>query len=112
MDEIIITAAIILAVIAIIEIVTLFFSLPADNAPPYVAVLPVFSDDVLFDMRLEYLMRKGCGRQRVILVDYTANEHQTELCKSFLQNNPDAVFIHYSEIQKFFSETFAFHEKI
>ena len=55
MDGIIITAAVILAVIAIIEIVNLFTDISIDGAPAYVTVLPVYADDKLFDMRLEYL---------------------------------------------------------
>lgn len=112
MDEIIITMAVILAVIAIIEIVTHFFAINSAGSPPYVTVLPVFSDDVLFNMRLEFLMRKGSGRQRIILVDYSADNHQKELCIAFVHNNPDAVFIHYTEMKNFFAEIFAFHEKI
>ncbi|MBQ3139297.1 MAG: hypothetical protein IJB68_07300 [Ruminococcus sp.] len=112
MDEIIITAAVVLAVIAIIEIVTHFLAINSTSSPPYVTVLPVFSDDELFVMRLEFLMRKGSGRQRVILVDYTADNQQKELCSAFIHTNPDASFIHYTEMKNFFAEIFAFHEKI
>lgn len=112
MYAIIITMTVILAVIAIIEIVTHFLAINSTSSPPYVTVLPVFSDDKLFDMRLEYLMHKSGGRQRIIFIDYTADNHQKELCCAFIHSNPDTVFIHYTEMQKFFSEIFAFHEKI
>ncbi len=112
MDGIIISAAVILAVVALIEIVSLFTDLSNEGTPAYVKVLPVFSDDKLFDMRLEYLMRKSGGRQKIVLVNYSADDRQSELCNSFIRNNPDAVFIHYSEMKNFFAEIFAFHEKI
>lgn len=111
MDSVIITAAVILAVVAIIEIVTLFISLPTDNVPPYVTVLPVFADDKLFDKRLEYLMQKGCGRRNAILVDYTADTRQQELCRKFVENNPDAVFIPHTQLREIFSKTFSDSEK-
>ena len=112
MDGIIITAAVILAVIAIIEIVNLFTDISIDGAPAYVTVLPVYADDKLFDMRLEYLMRWGCGRRKVVLVDFSANNRQIDLCSRFVDNNPDAAFIHYTEMKNFFAEIFAFQEKM
>ncbi len=112
MDEILITTAVIIAVIAVIEIVTQFFTLSTDGSPPYVTILPVFSDDELFVMRLEFLMRKSCGKQRIILVDYTADNQQKKLCKDFISKNPDSEFIHCAEMKNFFAEIFAFHEKI
>lgn len=106
MDVIIIIAAVILAFIAVIEIITLF-SLPTDNAPPYVAVLPVFADDKYFPQRLEYILQKGCGRTNIIMVDYSADNTQKELCRQFINDNPDAVFISHTELEKYFAETFA-----
>ncbi|MBR3969687.1 MAG: hypothetical protein IKJ87_01210 [Ruminococcus sp.] len=111
MDEIIITSAVILTVIAIIEIVTLFFSLPAENAPPYVTVLPVFCDDELFDRRIEYLMQRGCGRRSVIIIDYSATDSQKKLCRRFIENNPDAVFVRHDELEGYFSSVFLAAEK-
>lgn len=107
MLEFIISAAVILTVMAIIEIITLLFTLPNHNAPPYVTVLPVFCDDNLFENRLDYLMQKSCGRGNVILVDYSANEHQRNLCERFVENNPDAIFIHQQELKKYLSKTFS-----
>ncbi|MCM1133870.1 MAG: hypothetical protein NC340_10425 [Ruminococcus flavefaciens] len=106
MDMIIITVAVILAVIALIEIIALF-SFPTDNAPPYVTVLPVFADDRNFQQRLEYILQKGCGRTNIIIVNYSANDSQLELCRQFVEDNPDAVFISCTELQKYFAETFA-----
>ena len=49
MDSILITAGVIMAVIAIIEIVNVFFRLPCKKSTPaYVTVLPVFERDSFF----------------------------------------------------------------
>ena len=85
MDGIIITAALVLAVIAVIGAV---------------------SGDERLPERLEYLSMKGCGRRRVILVDYGATAQQAELCRRFVHSSPDAVFITSSELEKLFSEIF------
>ena len=106
MDVIIITAALILAVIAVIGAVSLFIALPSEAAPAYAAVLPVFSGDESLPERLEYLSMKGCGRRRVILVDYGATAQQAELCRRFVHSSPDAVFITSSDLEKLFSEIF------
>lgn len=104
MDMIIIITAVILAVIAVIE-TAMLFSLPADNAPPYVEVLPVFADDRYFQQRLEYIVQKG--RTNIIIVDYSADGLQKEMCRQFVSSNPDAVFISHTELEKYFAETFA-----
>lgn len=106
MDSIIITAAVILAVVALIEIVTIFFSLPKEGIPPYVTVLPVFGNDKLFTRRLEYIMQKSCGRRNMIIVDYSANEEQKELCRQFIRDNPDTLFIPSAQLEKIFGEKF------
>ncbi|MDE6520503.1 MAG: hypothetical protein K2N27_11865 [Ruminococcus sp.] len=112
MDGIIITVAVVLGVIAFIEIISLFFTIPLENSPPYVTVLPVFSEDEQFQQRLEYIMQKSCGRINIIIVDYSANPLQKELCRQFTEDNPDAVFISSNELEKYFAETFAISEKI
>ncbi len=104
MDMIIVITAVILAFIALIE-TAMLFSLPTDNAPPYVEVLPVFADDRYFQQRLEYILQKG--RTNIIIVDYSADNLQKELCQQFVSSNPDAVFISHTELEKYFAETFA-----
>ncbi|MDO4864672.1 MAG: hypothetical protein Q4A05_10935 [Ruminococcus sp.] len=106
MDGIIITAAVILAVISIIEVVTFFLAMPSRSAPAYASVLPVFEGDEKLRERLEYLSMKGCGRKRVILVDYTATPEQAELCRQFVHSSPDAVFIRCSELEDYFKGMF------
>ena len=102
MDGIIITAAVILAVISLIEVVTFFLSIPSRSAPAYISVLPVFEEDEKFPERLEYLSMKGCGRRQVVLVDYSATPQQAELCNSFVHSSPDVVYIPCSELEDFF----------
>ncbi len=98
MDGIIVTAAVILAVIALMELVTLFAALPGDGLKLYISVLPVFGEDGNFSSRLEQIMRTGCGRKSVILVDFSADEEQRELCRQFARDNPDCEFVTQQEL--------------
>lgn len=107
MDGIIITAAVILGVIALIEIVTLLFLSPIKSAPAYVAVLPVFEDDPELRERLEYLSLKGCGRRRIILVNYSATAEQDLLCAQFTGSSPDSLYISADELEKTLRDIFA-----
>ena len=100
MDAIIITAAVVLAAICIIEIVSYFVTAPLSGTPAYISVLPVFENDEELSERLEYLAIKSCGRRRVIIVDYSASSEQSELCRGFVNNSPDAVFISAEELEK------------
>ena len=106
MDGIIITAAVILAVISLIEVITFFVAMPSRSAPAYISVLPVFPGDDKLRDRLEYLSMKGCGRRRVVLVDYSATPDQAELCRQFVHSSPDAVFLPSSELEEFFRSIF------
>lgn len=106
MDEILITAAVLLAVIAVIEIVTYFLTVPLNSSPAYTAVLPILSQDEKLNERLEYLALRSCGRRCVVLVDYDAAPEQAELCRQFVRNSPDAVFIPSSELEDYFRRTF------
>ena len=87
MDSILITAGVIMAVIAIIEIVNVFFRLPCKKSTPaYVTVLPVFERDSFFQQRLEQLALKSGGRSRLIIVDYSASDSQLGLCRQFCRD--------------------------
>lgn len=106
MDAIIITAAVVLTAICIIEIVSYFVTAPLSGTPAYISVLPVFENDEELSERLEYLAIKSCGRRRVIIVDYSASSEQSELCRGFVNNSPDAVFISAEELEKTMRELF------
>lgn len=112
MNMLIILSAIVLGIIAVTEILLIFFSLPHGNSPAYLAILPVFSEDSAFEERLDHIAQKGCGRRNIILVNYTADSRQIELCSHFIHNNPDAVFINHEEIENFFAKTFAIEPKM
>ena len=112
MNLLILLSAIVLGIIAITVITLIFFSLPRGNSPAYLAILPVFSEDSAFEERLDHIAQKGCGRRNIILVNYTANPRQIELCSHFISNNPDAVFIKHDEIENFFAKTFAIDSKM
>lgn len=111
MDGILITAAVITGVIAMIAIVTYFCAFPIGGTPDSVVLLPVFGDDKELPMRLERLMRRTDSR-RVILVDYSADAAQTELCRHFVSNEPDAVFISHKNLEKILAKTFAIDKEI
>ena len=79
MNLLIFLSAVALGIIAVTEIVLIFTSLPRRNSPAYLAILPIFAEDSEFDERLDHIAQKGCGRQNIILVNYSANPHQIEL---------------------------------
>ena len=113
MENIITVGAVVLSLTAMAEIFIIFFRLPEeDSAPPYVIVLPVFSGDSGFPARLEQLSLRSGGRSNILLVCYSADSSQIELCKQFVRANPDAVIITGSQLEKYLSETFAFSDKM
>ncbi len=113
MENTIIVMAVLLTVIALAEIFILFFRLPDKNsAPPYVILLPVFSEDENFPARLELLSLRSGGRSNIILADFSADSSQLLLCRQFLSANPDAVIIPGSQLEKYLSETFAFSDNM
>ncbi len=108
MDGVLITAAVVLAVIALIEIVTLFFRLPYKGAdPPYIMLLPVFKEDNDFSLRLDRLAARSCGRSDVYIVIFSADSEQLELINAYSRDNPDSVIISHEELEKILSKTFA-----
>lgn len=111
MDGLLVTAAVIVGVIAIIEIVTMFFRLPLKcSGPAYVMILPVFAEDSCFPERLDQLAARSCGRTNVIIADYSSTVQQKELISQFARENPDAVIISHDELEKILSKMFAIEE--
>ncbi len=109
----IVTCAVILGVVALIEVVTIFFRMPVgNNSPAYVTILPVFREDDLFPLRLEKLALKSGGRSFIIIVNYSADKMQSELCIQFCRDNPDTIMVHHSELENLLSKTFAFSDKM
>ncbi|MBQ8962072.1 MAG: hypothetical protein IJ071_12815 [Ruminococcus sp.] len=106
MDGIVITAAVILAAVALIEVVTLFLARPDPAAPPYIELLPVFGEDRQFPRRIEYLGKRCGGRTSLIIVDISANEQQLELCRRLAEESPDTVIVTMAELEGALREIF------
>jgi len=106
MDDIIITIALIVGVLSFIEIISFLLKGTTYKMPVCVSILPIFSgDEKLFD-RIELLSLKGCGRRKVILVDYNATPTQSEFCKKFVECSPDALYISHNELEELLKEIF------
>ena len=107
MDAVIITAAVIVFVIALIELITFFFGSPAGGIPASAEVLPVFAEDTELAERLSYLSVRSCGKKRIIIVDYSADPEQDAICRHFVRNEPYAEYISCDDLKKKFAEIFA-----
>ena len=112
MENILIIFAFVLFVTAVIEIFGLFFHMPYSPTAPYVTVLPVFGNDLIFPERLEKLAIKSGGRSRIIIVYYSPDDMQKRLCEQFCMNNPDTVIVSSENLEKILSETFAIDNKM
>lgn len=117
MDKIIITAVIILAVITVIEAVSLFYKASRRvKKLAFAAVIPVFPHDTDLRERLDYLGEKlSCGSyyiEEIIMINYGATAEQLEICRSFCYENPNAVITDPASLEKILSETFAIAEKV
>lgn len=117
MDSIIITAVFVLAVIAIIEAVSLFAGTrrkPCRLA--FAAVVPVFPQDNELRFRLAELERRLSDGsfyiEEIILIDYGAGMGQMEICRRFCSEYPNAVMTDPAGLEKILSKTFAINLKI
>lgn len=116
MDNIIITSLIVLAVIAVIEAVSLFYkSSRRIKKLAFAAVVPVFPDDADLRERLEYLSDRLSGGayyiEEIIIIDYGATVEQLEICRSFCYENGNAVLTDPASLEKILSKTFAIEHK-
>ncbi len=107
MENIIIIFAVILFAAAVFEITEIFFNTPYSKSMSYVSVLPVFGTDVMFPERLEKLAVKSGGRSRIIIVYFSPDSFQKQLCEQFCINNPDTVITDSENLEKILSEMFA-----
>lgn len=107
MDAVVITAAVILAVVAIIEIVTLFLIKPDPAAPPFIELLPVFAEDEHFPARAEFLAKRCGGRTSLIIVDISGTPEQLELCKQLTGCSPDTILVSLPELENALRGIFA-----
>lgn len=110
MDGVIITALIISVVIICIEGLTLLIDgILKKRKENYYAVVPVFQNDEFLSERLMDLNERTYAD--IILLDYGADYSQCEICHKFCFNNKNAVFLNSSELEKYFSESFAINHK-
>lgn len=116
MDKVTVTSVIILAVIAVIEGVSLFCgSAGRKRKLTFAAVIPVFPEDDDLRERLEYLTRKlsggACSAGSIIIVNYGAAIGQLEICELFCSENPNAFITDPAGLEKILSKTFAIERK-
>lgn len=117
MSSAIITAVLILGVIAVIEGVSLFYkSGRRVEKLSFAAVVPVFPKDENLRERLTYLERKlssggGCIEE-IIIIDYGATVQQLEICRLFCYEHANAVLTDPAGLEKILSKTFAIGSKI
>ncbi len=116
MDNIIVTSLLVLAVIAIIEAVSLFYkSSRRVQKLSFAAVVPIFPDDENLRERLEYLGEKlSSGSyyiEEIILINYGATVEQLEICREFCYENRNAVLTDPASLEKILSKTFAINHK-
>ncbi|MDE6035015.1 MAG: hypothetical protein K2G36_03805 [Ruminococcus sp.] len=102
----------VLVLIAVIEFIFLFRSRSCnEDVTDYVTVVPVFPEDDKLSLRLEFLSEKiACGNfriEKILLVNYGADDGKTALCKRFCLDNPEAVIVDSEELEKILSEMFA-----
>jgi len=107
MDWFLILSAFVLLLTAFAEI--LCFFRPLRKKQCFVKILPLFVDDSEFSERLEKLSLE-C--EKIIIVEYSADEEQSELCRKFICNNPDTELISCKDLEKYLHKMFAFEEKI
>lgn len=116
MDNIIVVSLLILAVIAVIEAVSLFYkSSHRVSKLSFAAVIPVFPDDSDLRERLAYLGEKlSCGSyyiEEIIIINYGATIEQLEICREFCYENRNAVLTDPASLEKILSKTFAIEHK-
>ncbi|MBQ8296310.1 MAG: hypothetical protein IJX77_00840 [Ruminococcus sp.] len=116
MDNVIVTSVLILAVIAVIEGVSLFYkSSRRVKKLAFAAVVPVFPDDDDLRERLEYLGDKLSGGsyyiEEIIIINYGATIEQLEICGRFCYENRNAILTDPASLEKILSKTFAIERK-
>lgn len=116
MDGIIVTAVIVLAVIAVIEAVSLFCKPHSIKAEHIFAVtVPVFPETENIYGRMEYIAGElagfHCGKIRIIIVNYGISAAQLEDCRAFCFDYPSSVITDPAGVEKILSKTFAISSK-
>lgn len=116
MDGIMVTAVFVLAVIAVIEAVSLFCKTSEIKWDKVFAVtVPVFPHTENIYGKLEYIAGElsdfHSGGIRIIIVNYGMTTAQNEDCRAFCFENASAVITDPADVEKILSKTFAIERK-
>ncbi|MDD6344754.1 MAG: hypothetical protein PUA51_00790 [Oscillospiraceae bacterium] len=110
MDGAVLTAILIITVIAVAEGVSLFAECIFRNRREcYFAVIPVMADDDSLRERISDALEQT--EADIILLNCGADSVHTEFCERFCLNHENAVFLAPDELEKYFSESFAIMNK-
>lgn len=110
MDGAVLTAILVITVIAVAEGVSLFAECIFKNRKEcYYAVIPVMADDDSLRERISDVLEQTDAD--IILLNCGAGIVHTEFCERFCLNHENAVFLAPCELRKYFSETFAIANK-
>jgi len=103
MDGAVLTAILIITVIAVAEGVSLFAECIFKNRREcYYALIPVTADDDSLRERISDALEQT--NADIVLLDCGADFIHKEFCERFCLNHENAVFLNPSELQKYFSE--------
>ncbi len=111
MDIALVISLIVLAVIAVIEIICLFFcSKLRTDILPITAVIPVTAEDTKLTERLDFLEELITRSTRpfdiAVLVNYGASPEQSAVCISFCAAHTQVSFVSPTELEVILKETF------
>ena len=112
MDKPIIISLVILAVITAVEFLCLYLCRKSpERRPPLTAVVPVFSDEEILAKSLSHLrdvmLYGGAPIEKIILIDYAADERCKAQCDGFCRDFNEALVISPEELEKILAEMFA-----
>ncbi len=116
MDKAILISILILAAVSLLEIGCLFCcSKLRSGRPPIAAAVPVIPGDNELSRTLDHfgemLSRGGCCIDRLILIDYGADQQQLKLCREFCKTFPGSELIRPEDLENILAETFAISVK-
>ncbi|MDE5946676.1 MAG: hypothetical protein K2G63_05185 [Oscillospiraceae bacterium] len=110
MDGAVLTAILIITVIAVAEGISLFSECIFRNKKAsYYAFIPVISNDDTLRERISQTLEET--NADIILINCNADSVHTEYCEKFCLNNENAIFLSPEELENYFSELFAMNNK-
>ena len=101
----------VLVIIAVLEVICLVSGKRGCERTPLTVAVPVFSDSEALANALarvrDTILRGRCIIDRIILIDYGADEASAELCGEFCRDFREALFIKPEDARNIFAEIFA-----